>query len=215
MSYGGITGQTPDLNEYLPKSGGTMTGPLVLSGNPSGNLEAASKQYVDSKASDWKVIESITHSFSEKNNGTYIGEFNFNSSKLSACNNLKIEVKWKLSVVIGGNEYQSSTITIGRGPIREGNTNFFTLNYTKPRLSLSISEQVVLSNYYQETSDSDLQVRKKAFYTNQPINTTNPYTLDVYYSGNPTAFKTSFTIDGNGLVLGNNSTCTITIYGKN
>ncbi len=56
MSLGGIIGQAPDLNEYLPKSGGTMTGPLVLSGNPSGNLEAASKQYVDSKASEWKEI---------------------------------------------------------------------------------------------------------------------------------------------------------------
>ena len=35
----------------LPKSGGTMTGPIVLPGNPSANLQAAPKQYVDQAAS--------------------------------------------------------------------------------------------------------------------------------------------------------------------
>ena len=32
---------------YLPLSGGTMTGPLVLAADPAQNLEAATKQYVD------------------------------------------------------------------------------------------------------------------------------------------------------------------------
>lgn len=31
----------------LPKSGGTMTGPLTLSGTPTGDLQAATKKYVD------------------------------------------------------------------------------------------------------------------------------------------------------------------------
>ena len=31
----------------LPKSGGTMTGALILSGNPTSNMGAATKQYVD------------------------------------------------------------------------------------------------------------------------------------------------------------------------
>lgn len=36
------------LNElYLPKTGGVMTGPLKLAANPTENLEAATKQYVD------------------------------------------------------------------------------------------------------------------------------------------------------------------------
>lgn len=34
---------------YLPLSGGTMTGALTLSGDPTANLHAATKQYVDSK----------------------------------------------------------------------------------------------------------------------------------------------------------------------
>lgn len=33
---------------YLPKSGGTMTGNLILNANPTANLGAATKQYVDS-----------------------------------------------------------------------------------------------------------------------------------------------------------------------
>lgn len=35
---------------YLPSAGGTMTGPLTLSGNPASALQAAPKQYVDSVA---------------------------------------------------------------------------------------------------------------------------------------------------------------------
>ena len=40
------SGQLPDM-DYLPLSGGTLTGPLVLPGNPTENLHAAPKQYVD------------------------------------------------------------------------------------------------------------------------------------------------------------------------
>ncbi|TCQ79568.1 hypothetical protein EDF68_104152 [Ochrobactrum sp. BH3] len=40
-------GQLPSMN-YLPLAGGTMTGPVALPGNPTANLHAATKQYVDS-----------------------------------------------------------------------------------------------------------------------------------------------------------------------
>lgn len=42
-------------NAALPKSGGTMTGALTLSGEPTDNLHAATKKYVDERAvaSDW------------------------------------------------------------------------------------------------------------------------------------------------------------------
>jgi microcystin-dependent protein len=40
---------TLDLSPYLLKSGGTMTGSLVLYGNPSAVLEAATKGYVDAQ----------------------------------------------------------------------------------------------------------------------------------------------------------------------
>jgi hypothetical protein len=39
-----------DLTPYLPKAGGTMTGAIVLPGNPGSALQAAPKQYVDAQA---------------------------------------------------------------------------------------------------------------------------------------------------------------------
>ena len=38
----------PPLDEYLELKGGTMTGPLILSANPSQPLGAVTKQYADS-----------------------------------------------------------------------------------------------------------------------------------------------------------------------
>lgn len=35
------------LDNYLPKSGGTMTGALTLKGAPTADLHAATKKYVD------------------------------------------------------------------------------------------------------------------------------------------------------------------------
>lgn len=43
--------------KYLNKSGGTMTGPLVLSSDPTKNLEAATKQYVDNHTVSAMVYE--------------------------------------------------------------------------------------------------------------------------------------------------------------
>ena len=36
--------------QYLPLTGGTLTGPLTLAGNPVGVLDAAPKQYVDAQS---------------------------------------------------------------------------------------------------------------------------------------------------------------------
>lgn len=38
------------FEDYLPKSGGTMTGPLTLKGEPTADLQAVTKKYVDDKA---------------------------------------------------------------------------------------------------------------------------------------------------------------------
>lgn len=38
------------LEDYLPKSGGTMTGALILKGEPTADLQAATKKYADDKA---------------------------------------------------------------------------------------------------------------------------------------------------------------------
>ena len=49
MSYGAILGQ----NNYVKRTGDTMTGPLVLPGDPTEDLQATTKQYVDAKATSF------------------------------------------------------------------------------------------------------------------------------------------------------------------
>ena len=46
-----IPASVANSGAYVPTSGGVMTGPLVLPGDPTTSLQAATKQYVDSKAS--------------------------------------------------------------------------------------------------------------------------------------------------------------------
>lgn len=43
------------LDDYLPKSGGTMTGSLTLKGEPTADLQAATKKYVDDSATNIKA----------------------------------------------------------------------------------------------------------------------------------------------------------------
>lgn len=211
MSLGGIIGQTPDLNEYLPKSGGTMTGPLVLSGNPNGNLEAASKQYVDSKASEWKEIESITKYFTQLNKGDYSEEFSF--SNLFEQNNLKIVSNWNIKVHYSGPSYGSVSIT-AIDPLNIA-THAFYLGKEFPTVNLSLSEQIVLSNYYHINDSRSNTILRKEFYTSSPV-TNNNYLLKTYDS-EPTTFYAGFNISvgGDSSININNSTCTITVYGKN
>jgi len=49
------------IQSKLSKSGGTMTGPLYLSGQPSTNLQAATKGYADTKSPIVIPVVSITN----------------------------------------------------------------------------------------------------------------------------------------------------------
>lgn len=55
------------LEDYLPKSGGTMTGALTLNGAPTADLQAATKKYVDDKAPLVINASTLTDSNSIKN----------------------------------------------------------------------------------------------------------------------------------------------------
>lgn len=55
------------LEDYLPKSGGTMTGALTLKGAPTADLQAATKKYVDDKAPLVINASTLTDSNSIKN----------------------------------------------------------------------------------------------------------------------------------------------------
>ncbi len=47
MAFGAIMGQTPDLTDYVKKTGDTLTGPLLYDGVPSVGTELVNKDYVD------------------------------------------------------------------------------------------------------------------------------------------------------------------------
>lgn len=55
-----ITNGTTTLNQYVLKAGDTMTGPLVLPGNPTENMQAATKQYVDGKLGTLPIATAST-----------------------------------------------------------------------------------------------------------------------------------------------------------
>lgn len=46
---GDVTIEVPDISTALPVSGGIMTGSLTLSADPTNEMEAATKQYVDAQ----------------------------------------------------------------------------------------------------------------------------------------------------------------------
>lgn len=53
----------------LPKSGGTMTGNLILNGAPTADNQAATKKYVDESAGGWKQLPQVSsHNFSSNEN---------------------------------------------------------------------------------------------------------------------------------------------------
>ena len=80
---------------YLQLSGGTMTGPLNLSGAPTTDNQAATKKYVDDNAGGWKQLTHVSsHSFSSDDT------FRVNLSALPVdASNIK------LTGVVAGSEY--------------------------------------------------------------------------------------------------------------
>ena len=102
---------------YLPKSGGTMTGNLILNANPTANLGAATKQYVDSKA------EVVENSINTKLNGTLLKTLS--NSDLSA-----------ITITSGG-----SNISLFDG------STFFNDGYTKVRTRLTNFSMTLNNNF--------------------------------------------------------------------
>lgn len=55
-----------EINKLLPKSGGTMTGKLTLSGDPTSNLHAATKRYVDTGLNEKADAQTMTTELAKK-----------------------------------------------------------------------------------------------------------------------------------------------------
>lgn len=66
-----VTGLPTALASFVPLAGGTMTGPLILSGSPTTPLQAADKAYVDTVASGFTVILACAAATTANLNATY------------------------------------------------------------------------------------------------------------------------------------------------
>ena len=139
---------------YLPKSGGTMTGNLILNANPTANLGAATKQYVDSK------VEVLKNSINTKLNGTLLKTLS--NSDLSAITDrdsnislfdgstffndgyTKVRtrlINFSMTVTNGGGTTASVQVQIGSfnfsNDVKQDST--FTLNLADSRFVLNVS----------------------------------------------------------------------------
>lgn len=68
-----VTGLSATLATYLPLSGGTMTGNLILNGNPTSANQAANKAYVDLASGGFTVILSCAAATTANLNATQAG----------------------------------------------------------------------------------------------------------------------------------------------
>lgn len=68
------------LASYVKKSGGTMTGALVLSGDPTENLQAATKQYVDNATGGGFTEAEADLRYLQLSGGTMTGNLILNGS---------------------------------------------------------------------------------------------------------------------------------------
>lgn len=82
MAMGAIMSQTPNA---VQRTGDTMTGPLILSGNPTQNLQATPKQYVDAYTGEnrfkQELFKTITLTNSHKQEKVSLGTFPYSDGQ--------------------------------------------------------------------------------------------------------------------------------------
>ena len=157
MSYGSILSQNPP---DLPLTGGTMTGPLILSGDPTENLEAATKQYVDeAKAS---VLELVLNTNATQNQQT----INFTRS----VSNAKV-LLFSLRATFAKNGDTNITLQ------DLSNKNFFELSFTQMYTGFNFflmkNGNVFTSSHYEEATNY-LRASSSVSLSNSFIYYTNP-----------------------------------------
>lgn len=150
-----LTGELADVsgvaNAALPKNGGTMTGALTLAGDPTQDLQAATKKYVDENGAG-EVVNFVKYTdnlrFTDKS------KFRFNNAVMAL-------------VFSGGVMHTSfsGTITLGAGvfvPIESVAGNPLGLNATTPTSDSDLTELV--GNYAIKKSGANVSFKCYAYY---------------------------------------------------
>lgn len=96
------------VNNALPKSGGTMTGPLILSGAPTQNNQAATKAYVDSIGGGLNLVRVWADPISYSKSGQNF-LINFSALEGDDCVVLFLSMVGSFSTPLTGNTGLGST----------------------------------------------------------------------------------------------------------
>ncbi len=120
-SSGAVVGLT---DKYLELSGGTLTGDLVLNGDPTSNLMPATKQYTDSAITT--LSNSIVYPVTSVNGST--GNVNLNYSNVGAPSATGLSATGTWDISITGSSATAASLSTGRnialtGDVT-GNANF-------------------------------------------------------------------------------------------
>ncbi len=126
---------------YLPLNGGTMTGNLVLAGDPTSNLEAATKQYVDSH-SGGSAVAFRAH-LNSNTATTFTGDGTFVTVPFDT-----VDYDTNSGYNTGTNQY---TVQPGEGGIYQINYTVFTYRTTGSNnvqlLDILVNGATVIRNY--------------------------------------------------------------------
>ena len=105
-----------DNSDLLAKTGGTMTGTLTLASDPTSNLEAATKQYVDNATPDMSSRLALT-------GGTMTGAINLGSPGSAYTSNVAVTAAFQGNTAYLANVFDGSTSSNAAENLRFADSN--------------------------------------------------------------------------------------------
>lgn len=135
----------------LQTSGGTMTGPLVLNGDPTENLQAATKQYVDNngaKGTDFINLEKVSSAVGslsggvwETNDKTFIVKCSFPTGGQISSGTVLVQFPAVLSNVVSSKSFANILAVLGSEiTLRDD----FTFTYVSGNVKIAYSGNVAI-----------------------------------------------------------------------
>lgn len=156
------------LNDKLSKSGGTMTGPIVLNGDPGAALQAAPKQYVDNTINSTAALRALSN----------LSSVAINSSLLPASAD---------SITVGSSSLRYSNMVSQQLTIASGSDNdqgiFQRLTSSTDYPSFGTSPTWSLTNAVSGDDNKNLGI----FTSHNTVNSSNPSGTIGIKTGNKTA----------------------------
>lgn len=161
------------VSDYLPLTGGTLTGGLTLNGNPTSNLQATPKQYVDSKApfffveqdgSNNPTLQEILQKyFNGETPFLKAGDVNYIATPITAVDDEDniVGLEWPLLITFFG-VYSTMSIQLTNSTLPTGNYDATQDTWSQGQLLVGLVDNNTMndaiSSYCSDfMTDSDVQ----------------------------------------------------------